>query len=662
MKLTIEEALQKAIIAHKDGESQKAEGIYRSILKVEPNHPHANHNLGVLAVSFGKIDIAIPLFKIAIEKIPKLEQFWISYINAYIEKKDLKGANQALNDAEKVIELSRDNLNNLRSLLDVSKKSFDELSIYEKQEKGLFSNDKKLLTKNEKINDNKKILSNINKKGSPSNKQIKKLTKFYQQGRYNDAEKLALSIVEEFPYHQFSWKVLEASYKKNNKVLESIDANKKLIELDPKNIEAKKNLASMFYNIGKFNEAKIIYNEIVSLNPNNAEVLNNLGLCHKEMNDFKGAEKIFIKAIRLNPNIPGVYTNLSTIYQSLGRLREAEEEARKSLAINDKISEFHNNLGIILQQQGRADEAEESYREAINLKPEFITPKSNLGELLYSCKKYKEAILTLEGISESSSQLFILKSYYYLNDKDNFYKQLDLMIGKGEAGAIIGSLTSRAQIKFGVEKENIFVSKPLEHTVKIDLTENYNFNDIFIQNIYNFLDKEVFSYRHQTLLTNGEQTAGNFFLKEESYIKEIERIIRFEIDKYRSKFSNSREGFLINWPKDFYLKGWLINMTSGGKLDPHMHDNGWISGAVYINIPNKKELNSGNFVVTIDEKIISKDNNSNQEKNIDVKKISKMIDVRTGSLVLFPSSLMHYTIPFESDENRIVLAFDVVPK
>jgi hypothetical protein len=39
-----------------------------------------------------------------------------------------------------------------------------------------------------------------------------------------------------------------------------------------------------------------------------------------------------------------------------------------------------------------------------------------------------------------------------------------------------------------------------------------------------------------------------------------------------------------------------------------------------------------------------------------------MIDVRTGSLVLFPSSLMHYTIPFESDENRIVLAFDVVPK
>jgi hypothetical protein len=31
-------------------------------------------------------------------------------------------------------------------------------------------------------------------------------------------------------------------------------------------------------------------------------------------------------------------------------------------------------------------------------------------------------------------------------------------------------------------------------------------------------------------------------------------------------------------------------------------------------------------------------------------------------MVLFPASLMHYTIPFESEEERIVLAFDVKEK
>jgi hypothetical protein len=39
-----------------------------------------------------------------------------------------------------------------------------------------------------------------------------------------------------------------------------------------------------------------------------------------------------------------------------------------------------------------------------------------------------------------------------------------------------------------------------------------------------------------------------------------------------------------------------------------------------------------------------------------------IIDVVTGNLCFFPSSLCHYTIPFDEAENRIVLAFDVLPK
>ena len=37
----------------------------------------------------------------------------------------------------------------------------------------------------------------------------------------------------------------------------------------------------------------------------------------------------------------------------------------------------------------------------------------------------------------------------------------------------------------------------------------------------------------------------------------------------------------------------------------------------------------------------------------------QIINVVTGSLVLFPASLTHWTIPFEAEEERIVLAFDV---
>jgi hypothetical protein len=101
------------------------------------------------------------------------------------------------------------------------------------------------------------------------------------------------------------------------------------------------------------------------------------------------------------------------------------------------------------------------------------------------------------------------------------------------------------------------------------------------------------------------------------------------------------------------LKAWLINMKSGGKLRPHMHENGWISGSIYINVPPKSDTDSGSLVVCIDDQDYLVDGKTSHER---------IIDVTTGSLCLFPASLLHYTIPFESDEERIVLAFDVIPK
>ena len=44
-------------------------------------------------------------------------------------------------------------------------------------------------------------------------------------------------------------------------------------------------------------------------------------------------------------------------------------------------------------------------------------------------------------------------------------------------------------------------------------------------------------------------------------------------------------------------------------------------------------------------------------KNKDFNSITKKVEKR--DIFIFPSSLFHYTIPFEAEEDRIVLAFDV---
>ena len=55
MELTLDQALQKGVEAHKAGQVQEADKFYTAILKAQPKHPDANHNMGVLAVGIGKV-------------------------------------------------------------------------------------------------------------------------------------------------------------------------------------------------------------------------------------------------------------------------------------------------------------------------------------------------------------------------------------------------------------------------------------------------------------------------------------------------------------------------------------------------------------------------------------------------------------------------------
>jgi hypothetical protein len=97
-------------------------------------------------------------------------------------------------------------------------------------------------------------------------------------------------------------------------------------------------------------------------------------------------------------------------------------------------------------------------------------------------------------------------------------------------------------------------------------------------------------------------------------------------------------------------------MAEGGKLAAHMHDSGWLTGSIYINVPPKSQPDSGNLVVASDD----------VENDAAVSENRRSIDVITGSLCLFPSSLLHYTRPFNANpfnakEKRVVLAFDMIP-
>ena len=98
-KITINEALQQGVEANKAGQLQEAYRLYSAILKVQPKHPDANHNTGLLAVGNGEIEQSLPFFKTALEANPSITQFWYSHIVALIKLEKLIDARDLLDQA-----------------------------------------------------------------------------------------------------------------------------------------------------------------------------------------------------------------------------------------------------------------------------------------------------------------------------------------------------------------------------------------------------------------------------------------------------------------------------------------------------------------------------------------------------------------------------------
>ena len=376
MAISIENALHRGVAAHKAGKLQEAEHHYRAILKSQPLHPDANHNLGLIAVSFNKTDAAIPLFKNAIEANSKIEQYWISYIKALLKFNNLKAAKQAIKTAKK---------NGFNA------KKLDDLLL------------------NIDVNTDIKI---------PSQAQLNHLLEYYQNGDFDKAEKLALSITQEFPKHPFSWKALGAILKQTGRVLESLAPSQKAVELSPQDAEIHNNLATTLNELKQLEKAEASFRQAIALKPNYVEAHNNLGGTLLELGELDKAEGQFRKAINLRPDYAEAHNNLGLTLKELGRLEEAEASYKNAISLKPDYAKAYNNLGIILAELGRLDEAEVSYKKAISLKPDFAEIYSNLGVILKdqgqpneARENYNQAVALKPNFATAHRHLSLLKTF-----------------------------------------------------------------------------------------------------------------------------------------------------------------------------------------------------------------------------------------------------------
>ena len=354
MELKIEQALKQAVDAHKKGKLQEAERLYRVILQSQPAHPDANHNLGVLVVSVNNAETALPLFKTALESNPKVEQFWLSYIDALIRENQIDTAKQVIQKAKN----------------------------QEVNEERLYALEAQLSTLTPKTNTNS---------AGPSTTQVSSLLEYFQTRRYGDAEKLAASLTQEFPTFQFGWKVLGAVLSLTDRKSEAVNANNKAVALSPQDAEAQYNLGITLQELGKLEDAIASYRQAIALKPDYVKAHNNLGGMLKELGRLEEAKTSYTQAILLKTDDDKAHYNLGNTLKELGKLDEAEASYRQAITFKPDFVEAHANLGSLLADLGRLKESEACLTQAITLKPDYASAHYNLGNTLQELGRLDEA-------------------------------------------------------------------------------------------------------------------------------------------------------------------------------------------------------------------------------------------------------------------------------
>ena len=298
--LTINQALQLGVAAHKEGKLQDAERLYRTILQSQPKHPDANHNLGVLAVSVNKTEVALPLFKTALETNPKIEQFWVSYIDALIRLDRSREAKDALNEA-KVRGIRHD--------------IFDEL------EQHLLTTDKT------EIHDLR-------------NETINKAVDLRDSGKSDDAINFLKDSVSKFPKDPNFPALLAHCYILNDDLEAAAKNLEKAKDLDPHCALIGWNEARLLLKKRNLPDALAIATRTHKRFPEDVEGMGILGSCLRANNNLEESLICLNKAISLNPNYAEALINRGLIYLTKENKAKALTDLEKAHKIKPHIKQI----------------------------------------------------------------------------------------------------------------------------------------------------------------------------------------------------------------------------------------------------------------------------------------------------------------------------------
>lgn len=435
-EITIAEALQLGIAAHKAGEFSVAEKYYTAILQADPSNSDANHNLGMLAIDVGKTKISIPYFEKATEARPDIFQYWLSLLRALF----MLGLSDKIKIAHEKAVSSGIKEHELSQLTEIYRKSQKQIQ-------------------------KKDDLANI----------LNYFETLYNQQEYSLIISQSDKLLNRYPDNVTLINLYASALLAVNRNLEAIRLYRKIINMEPMNEKLHNNLGVALYSNNQFGEAISAHEDAIRINPNYPDAYHNLGNAFSANKQYDQAIESYFAALELNRDSFITHNNLGNVFEKQNKFDLAQKHYKKSVEVNPNFSSGHYNLGNIKRIKNQFIDAIKCYEKSLNLEPSNIETLTNLGACYHDVGDINKAFKTYSRVLDLGDRVHIAH-----NNLGNIYLDLgDVENAKSCYKKSLASNPDYAEAHRNLSRlEDYQASSPqIKHIKKLLTDKTVNFNE-----------------------------------------------------------------------------------------------------------------------------------------------------------------------------------------
>ena len=389
---------QKALALHQNGEFEKAEEIYRTILEIQPNHSDSLHLSGLLCHQKGETDTAMEQIHKAIQIDPTRPNYHNNLGIVFQERGEFDKAIACYQKALEIRPAFSDAHNNIGFALQDQGKLDQAIAAYQKA---------------------LEISPNYPDAHNNMGTALKDL------GKTEEAIACYQKAVQLRPDYAEAHNNMGLALKEQRRFDEAVGCYQKALQIRPSYIEAYSNMGTLFRDVGKFDEALGCYQKALQIKPDSTETCNNMGTTFKEQGKLAESLACYQRAIELKPDNHVAYVNMGNTLQDQARVEDAVTCYQKALQIKPDYVVAYDNMRNAYLYQGRIEEALECCDKSLGIRydPGIEIRKTLMLPVIYESREqidhYRKKIL--QGIAELKNKGIRLQDPHKQVGSTNFY-------------------------------------------------------------------------------------------------------------------------------------------------------------------------------------------------------------------------------------------------